>query len=406
VPGGGPPAPPPVSDAWRTATTVRIGLKTEAEELLVSGSIAWRLMRLDSTTVASAGRGAALRIVRSGGKLQISRRDASEPEWKTDDKDTLILAPEGRGLCGWGGRWYRGTFRIFASVKDRPGLTLVNELPLEDYLRGVLPEEIGTPPESDFEAVKAQAVAARSYTLSYIGRRADLGFDIWSTIEDQVYGGTARENIQSNRALQATRGEVLLCENTPIRALYSSACGGRTANVEDVWPWPWTAYLRSVHDGDTLDSSFCMLSANYRWREEWSVDAFMATLRRFAPAEGISDKALEGNLNDIWVESRSRSGRVEELVVSTTTGNCVLRGDRIRWSLRRPGTEAILRSSFFKIGLVRGGNGTPLQVVASGGGNGHGIGMCQWGAMGMARAGKNYRQILRHYYKSTQIAHL
>lgn len=404
VPGGGPPAPPPVSDAWRTATSVRIGLKVEAEELLLSGSTAWRLMKQDSTDVASAARGAALRIVRNGGKLEISRRDASESEWKADDEDTLILAPEGRGLCGWSGRWYRGTFRVFASAK-RPGITLVNELSLEDYLRGVLPEEIGTPPETDFEAVKAQAVAARSYTLSYIGRRADLGFDIWATIEDQVYGGTARENVQSNRALQATRGEVLLSENAPIRALYSSACGGRTANVEDAWPWPWTPYLRSVHDGDTLDSSFCSLSANYRWREEWSADGFMATLRKFAPAEGVSESALEGNLLDVWIESRSRSGRVQEVVVSTTTGICVLRGDRTRWSLRRPGSDAILRSSFFKIGVIRTGD-APLKVVATGAGNGHGIGMCQWGAMGMARAGKNYRQILRHYYKSTQIAHL
>jgi stage II sporulation protein D len=396
-----------VSDAWRTATAVRVGLKTEAEELLLSGSTAWRLIKSDSVQVASATRGAALRIVRDGGKIEISRRDATEPEWKIDDEDTLLLAPEGRGLCGWNGRWYRGGFRVFRSPRGS-GLTLVNEVRLEDYLRGVLPEEIGTPPESDFEAVKAQAVAARSYTLSYLGRRADLGFDLWASIEDQVYGGTARENVQSNRALQATRGEVLLSDGVPIRALYSSACGGRTSNVEDVWPWPWTPYLRSVRDAEALhaDSSYCSLSANYRWRETWGVDAFVATLRKFAPAEGVPEGALDGNLIDVWIESRSRSGRVQEVVVSTTAGICVLRGDRTRWALRRPGTDAILKSAFFKIGILRAADGAPLQVVATGAGNGHGIGMCQWGAMGMARAGKSYREILRHYYKSTRIAHL
>lgn len=339
--------------------------------------------------------------------MEISRQGVSEPGERVDQDDTLRLLSDEGGFSGWNGRWYRGIFRIYGTGGDKAGLTIVNEVPLEDYLRGVLPEEIGTPPESDFEAVKAQAVAARSYTLSYLGRRADLGFDLWSTVEDQVYGGTARENGQSNRAIEATRGEILLSLDVPIRALYSSACGGRTSNVEDVWPWPWTPYLRSVRDAeDERLVGYCSLSANYRWREEWSVDAFLATLRKFAPAEGGSVAALDGQLLDVRVESRSRSGRVREVLVSTTGGDCVLHGDRTRWALRRPGGEAILRSSFFKIGVLRAADGAPLKVVASGAGNGHGIGMCQWGAMGMARAGKSYREILRHYYKDTRLAHL
>lgn len=411
VPGGGPPAPPPVSDAWRTATTVKIGLKVGAPELLLAGSTAWKLVTPTGNVLASAGSGEALRIRQRNGSIDVSRRSGGDALASADPDDTLLLVPEARGFSGWNGRWYRGTFRIYAAPLDQgggaTGLVLVNEAPLEDYLRGVLPEEIGNPPQTDFEAVKAQAVAARSYTLSYLGRRADLGFDLWATVEDQVYGGTARENSQSNRAVQETRGEILLSDGVPIRALYSSACGGRTVNVEDVWPWPWTPYLRSVRDAedDNLDG-YCSLSANYRWREEWGVDAFIATLRKYAPAEGASTAALDGQLLDVRVENRSRSGRVAELVVETTEGQCVLHGDRTRWALRRPGGEAILRSSFFKIGVQRAADGAPLKVVATGGGNGHGIGMCQWGAMGMARAGKSYREILRHYYKATQIAHL
>lgn len=408
IPGGGPPAPPPVSNAWRTASTVRIGLKVGAPELLLAGSSDWKLVTSAGDEVASASAGGMLRLTREGsGPIEITRRAGSEPIVRVEETDTLLLVAENRGYMGWSGRWYRGTFRIHATSVGDGGLTLVNELPLEDYLRGVLPEEIGTPPETDFEAVKAQAVAARSYTLSYLGRRADLGFDLWATVEDQVYGGTARENAQSNRAVEATRGEILLAEDAPIRALYSSACGGRTSNVEDVWPWPWTSYLRSVRDAeDRRLQGYCSLSSNYRWREEWSVDGFVATLRKYAPAEGASTNALEGQLLDVRVASRSRSGRVAELVVETTGGACVLHGDRTRWALRRPGGEAILRSSFFKIGILRAADGAPLKVVASGGGNGHGIGMCQWGAMGMARAGIGYREILRHYYKSAKITHL
>jgi stage II sporulation protein D len=337
--------------------------------------------------------------------MEVYREGQLAPLWSGGPGDTLLLSPGGDGFSGWSGRWYRGNFRMFASHPE--GITLVNEVDLESYLRGVLPEEIGKPPESDFEAVKAQAVAARSYTLSFLGRRAALGFDLWASVEDQVYGGTARENPQSDRALEATRGEVLLSEGAPIRALYSSACGGRTANVEDVWPWPWTAYLRSVRDAaGRHDAPYCALSSNFRWREEWDVGAFMVTLRKFAPPEGGSAPPLAGELVDVRVAERSRSGRVREVVVTTTKGESVLRGDRTRWGLRRPGGEAILRSAFFKIGVLRGPDGAPLTVVATGAGNGHGIGLCQWGAMGMARAGKSYREILRHYYKATALTYL
>ena len=405
VPGGGPPAPGPVSDAWRTANSVRIGLRIGAPELLLSGSTAWRLVRTDSSEVAAEKGGVALRVARGSGAIEITRRGNPEPVARLGEADTLLLLLDESGYAGWSGRWYRGVFRVFASAGT--GITLVNEVGLESYLRGVLPEEIGKPPETDFEAVKAQAVAARSYTLSYLGRRADLGFDLWATIEDQVYGGTARENEQSNRAVRATRGELLLSEGAPIRALYSSACGGRTSNVEDVWPWPWTSYLRSVRDAeDSHLTGYCSLSSNYRWREEWSVDGFMETLRKFAPPEGADPSALDGNLLDVQVKSRSRSGRVREVVVTTTEGSCILRGDRTRWSMRRPGGQAILRSSFFKVGVLRAADGAPLKVIATGGGNGHGIGMCQWGAMGMARAGIGYREILRHYYKATRFMHL
>jgi stage II sporulation protein D len=294
--------------------------------------------------------------------------------------------------------------RLFASNPD--GITIVNEVDFESYLRSVLPHEIGKPPESDFEAVKAQAVAARSYTLSYLGRRAALGFDLYASVEDQVYGGISRENSQSDRALDVTRGEVLVSEGQPIRALYSSACGGRTSNVEDVWPWSWTPYLRSVRDADWSPSdgeAYCSASSNYRWREEWDADDFMASLRRYGPAEGGNTGVLSGDLVDVRVKSRGRSGRVGELVVVTTRGEWTVRGDRTRWAIRRPGKDAILRSAFLKIGVLRDRKGRASQVIATGAGNGHGIGLCQWGAMGMAWAGKSHRQILGHYYRRAKL---
>jgi len=195
-------------------------------------------------------------------------------------------------------------------VKAKPGgLMVLNVLPLDRYLRGVVPWE--APRGWQTATYEAQAVAARSYTLSYLGRRAALGFDLYASVEDQVYGGIGLENAQSERALDATQGEILLSDGAPIRALYSSACGGRTANVEDVWPWSRTPYLRSVLDADDENSTpYCSISANFRWREEWDPIQFMATIRQYGPAEGGALAALAGDLVDVTVKSRGRSGRV------------------------------------------------------------------------------------------------
>lgn len=406
------PAPPPApaerpaarpDDAWRRVRTIEAGLVVGAPKLLIAGSRTWVLQRLDGETLAEGGAGARLLLRRLGpGPVELIHDGEEKPFWYGGPGDTLLLNCD-RGLVGWNQNWYRGTFRIFAS--DPEGITLVNGVGLEDYLRSVLPNEIGHPKEGEYEAVKAQAVAARSYTLGYLGRRAALGFDLWATVEDQVYAGITRENEDCNRALEETHGEVLLSEGAPIRALYSSACGGRTANVEDVWPWPWTPYLRSVLDARAPGATpWCSGSASFRWREEWAVEDFMKVLRQYAAVSEGDRATLAGGFLNVLVRSRSRCGRVADLVVSTTKGDLVVRGDRTRWALRRPGGSAILRSSLFKIGVVRGGGGSPARVIATGAGNGHGIGLCQWGALGMSRAGKSYREILSHYYRAATLA--
>lgn len=396
------PPPEPESNEWRSVKSLRIGLAVGIPNASVSASTDWSLS-VHGQSLGDYHAGVAVQIARTTGAIQATLQGNPSPIWTGGPGDTLVMTISGRGgYARWETKWYRGTFRVFASQES--GLTLANDVDLESYLRSVLPNEIGTPPETDFEAVKAQAVAARSYTLSYLGRRAALGFDLYATVEDQVYQGVGRENAQSDRALDATRGQVLMNGGKPIRALYSSACGGRTANVEDVWPWPYTSYLRSVLDADGPDAKpYCSISANFRWREEWDLPTFMASLRQYGPAEGYSLGGLKGDLLDVRVQTRSRSGRVQELAITTTEGDWILRGDRIRWVLRRPGQSAILRSSFFKIGMIRDSKGRPVKVVASGAGNGHGIGLCQWGAMGMARSGKGYREILSHYYQDTHL---
>jgi stage II sporulation protein D len=198
-----------------------------------------------------------------------------------------------------------------------------------------------------------------------------------------------------------------------IRANYFSTCGGVTANVEDVWPEPALPWLRSradaEHDGDT---PFCATSPQYRWTEVWGAREFLdivnrtyAALVRPLPLGGAS------LLRDVRVLSRSASGRVAEVEIDTDVGPLVVRGDSTRRVLLRParsvgagGPGTLLRSSFFKIALVRDRSGLPLAVVATGAGFGHGVGMCQWGALEMSRRGYAYRRILEHYFAGVRLA--
>ncbi len=303
---------------------------------------------------------------------------------------------------GWGGRWWRGQAKLF--VNSRGALTLVARLPLETYLLGVVPGEIGGLSEALLEAGRAQAVAARSYTLFYRGRRAAEGFDLFGTVEDQVYGAVDSERPLATRCVESTRALVALSGGRPIRANYCSTCGGVTAEVWEAWPAEALPYL--VSHADRAGSDYCAASPHYRWREQWEAGEFVRTLARAAPGLGIAlPPGGLGDLLDVHVDARSRSGRVWRLMVSTTTGDVVLPAYALRQALRRPGTSgATLRSNLFKVDVRRdAATRRALAVVASGAGFGHGVGLCQTGALGMARSGRDARAILEHYYPGVDL---
>lgn len=152
-------------------------------------------------------------------------------------------APEGEGIEVLSGR-YRGKILIFLNRRGR--LNVVNELPLEDYLRGVVPKEMGPELYNELEAIKAQAVAARTFTLRNLGEFADEGYDICSTPRCQVYGGMGVEHRVSDRAIAATVGQVVLYQGEPAETFYSATCGGHTENVEEIFPLKRGAYLRGT----------------------------------------------------------------------------------------------------------------------------------------------------------------
>jgi stage II sporulation protein D len=157
---------------------------------------------------------------------------------------SFALAAPAEGGVRWEGKRYRG--RLVVYLNDRGRLNLVNELGIEEYLRGVVPRELGPNSYPELAALKAQAVAARSYTLRNLGEFSDEGYDLCGTPRCQVYGGMDDEHPLSDRAIAETRGEVLVFGGEPIDALYSATCGGHTENVEVIFPLKRAAYLRGV----------------------------------------------------------------------------------------------------------------------------------------------------------------
>ena len=385
-----------------------VGVVLDAESITIRSELTAPLIAVPPKPGLAARElpvGSTLVVARRGGGFEARVDDG--PRATLGRGDTLFVGGPGGEAVLLNGKRYRGGAKVFLSPRGK--LTAANRVSVESYLRGVLPHEIGALEPATLEAGKAQAVAARTYTLSYVGRRWEEGFDLFDSVEDQVYGGTVDEGPMTDRAVAETGGEVVLYTGSYIRANYHSTCGGATVNVEDVWPDPAFPWLRQVEDRDVRDA-WCKGSRHFRWIERWSGSEALSILNRYLPEQSGIAPPRGGwkELRDVRVASRTPSGRVRELVFTTERGDIVVFADRTRWALRRPASAGggILRSSLFKVAVEKDRRGRVTSVVASGGGNGHGAGMCQVGALAQARAGRDHRDILRFYYTGVDIVRL
>ena len=151
-------------------------------------------------------------------------------QYKKIDSNKIVIKPEENGFVSVKNKWYRGHFKL---INDGKSLTVINDIPIELYIRGVVPSEM--PSGWNIEAHKAQAIAARSYALANLGKRAKNGYDLKDTPEDQAYGGATAETQQTNEAVQDTTGIVLIHDGKIIPAYYSASAGGHTVNASQVW---------------------------------------------------------------------------------------------------------------------------------------------------------------------------
>lgn len=284
---------------------------------------------------------------------------------------------------------YRGAINLRADASE---VLIINVVDIEDYLRGVLYSEMGVASKpGDYEALKAFTICARNFALMKIneGRK---NFDVYGDIRDQVYAGADGEKNYINRAVDETRGMLLMYDNQIAKTFYFSSCGGYTEDCGNVFREQGIEYLRTVRDGSEPN---CSIAPGYKWTEKYSFREVISYLK----SAGLLD---EDNiqLKDISVESRFPSGRIKELAVITSSRNgerkILLKGNNIRYIIKTK-NGGLLRSTMCDV-EIKG-----KEVIISGEGNGHGVGFCQWGAIGQSRKGKSYEEILYFYFPNTKI---
>ncbi|HZE76765.1 MAG TPA: SpoIID/LytB domain-containing protein [Gemmatimonadales bacterium] len=393
-----PPGPVPPPGPQTGEPSIQIGLLVGAASVALGGDAPLALTQPDGSRLLDIPAGEVWRVTPVGGGIALTSGAGvavnTVPEARVAPTDSA-------GAVRIDGRPYRGTLAL---LRDRTGVTVVNQVGLEAYLLGVVSGEMGRRDLTEREALRAQAIVSRTYAMRNLGRwRAD-GFDLQPTVADQVYGGVGAETPEARDAVGATRGQIVAWGGQPIDAFFFSTCGGRTADGVEVFRGADRPYLRSVPDLDQAGQAYCSISPRFRWREEWTGDALRAVLRRSLPdVVGVSAARVR-DVRDVRVAMRTASGRVGQLTIALEDDDVQVDGPQVRRVLRTT-TGDILRSTAFSLTATRAGRRIS-RLVADGGGNGHGVGFCQWGAVGRARAGQDYQQILAAYYPGTELERL
>ncbi len=336
------------------------------------------------------------------------------------------------GLLTMNGRAYRGTFEL--APDDEGDMIVVNEVSTHDYLASVVGSE--EPSSWENEALAAQAIAARTYLYTHLGRHQH--YDIEGDTRDQEYDGTMNEDARTLRAVERTAGQIATYRGAPIEALYSASAGGITEDSENVFANA-LPYLRSVPspaDEVARDSSWG--ASSWQWTKELSATQLRGQLER----RGI----VVGTPTAIQVTKVSPSGRVIAARIVGTASNADIGKDRSRFYFgllstlftvtatpsganeRVDAKDAARITALATLGayvaqtsfeMLRDANGNelglrataygyelPARFVFTGKGFGHGVGMSQWGAQGMALKGASYTEILAHYYVGTAVSNL
>ena len=278
---------------------------------------------------------------------------------------------------------YRDIIEVF--INPLLEAIAVNELSLEGYLKGVVPNELDSTNRAHAEAIKALSIAARTFAYSSLGQNAVQGFDVYPDNRSQVYRGFNSEKILSSQIIEETRGMVVTYQDQPIVAFYSSTCGGRTENYQEVFQRNAIPYLQGgVVCPDTS-------GIYHTWDKHILISKIQGSLDELV---GV------GKLSELDPIRKSHWGRTVEMKFVGTKGEKILRSLDIRSAL---GLPSIWITNF---DVSRDHFGYITEIHAEGKGWGHGVGLCQIGTVELARQGWNFERIIKHYYTGTEITYL
>ena len=376
-----------------TEPQIRVALVRQGSVVELGGGSALHLLDQSGLPILALAVGGQARLEAVGDQVRVSVAGAG-----VGPSSRIEVVPVGTGLVRLAGREYRGRLVVTAAAG---ALLVINRLGIESYLAGVVNAEMGRRADPELQALLAQAVVSRTYALQALARGRALSWDVVSTVSDQAYLGASAELAQGWAAVRETNGQILEYQGQVIDPFYHSTCGGRTAAGEEVFQNARRPYLVSVSDAAPNGTSWCAISPRYQWTERWTGAALTEVLRSTLGPLGVAVEQ-QGVLRDVTVAQRSPSGRVSELSLIFARGTVPVRGQVVRQVLRPAGIDQ-LRSANFRVVATRSGDRLQ-QLTVEGGGAGHGVGMCQWGAVGRARAGFSATAILSAYFPGAVVA--
>lgn len=431
------------------ARVVEVGEEIAIDGKVVANNIKYRVLVGRWTTERDARdyidvfrEDFAPRIVRqiirpSTGTLELYNEDYSS-SYLIEDGIRLVPKDENSAVTlfavreGTGFHWERELNREYTGIIEfrldpRALLMALTELPLEQYLMGVVPAEM--PAAYPLEALKAQAIAARSEVLAKIGvKHLNDPFDLCATVHCQVYSGCTNLHEHTSQAVEATRGQVLIVKKHVAEAVYSSCCGGHTENKVNVWNPPEADHLQGIWDmsgkpENISDLDLTTEKGTHNWVS--SEPAAWCNAKAFDDLPGILEKSTRyfrwefsyprreleeiirrksgedfGDLIDIIPLERGVSGRLMEIEIQGSRRNLRIQREL---NIRRVLSSSYLYSACFDVQVEHGSDGRPINFILKGAGFGHGVGMCQVGAGVMAAKGKGVKEILTHYYPGVNI---
>ena len=369
---------PAAEAAWQPE--ILVGLSSGQSQVRLSANVPTVLRTSDSASVLQKFKAdTAIAIAMTNGTVTVNGTSLKAQTAHGLD----FIVPDNRNLAGQittiNGKAYRGAVRL----QNRNGrLTVINRVPVEEYLRGVVPEEM--PPEWNMEALKAQSVAARTFALKNRHRHVKDGYDLCALNHCQQYGGIAAERTATNQAIAATRGEAIVYRGQPIDALFHTDSGGMTENSENVWGSS-IPYLRAVKE---------VYPHTQAWDKNITADDLRAVLARHGKTLDSLKRITLSSLEAGKSADRTVSGRVRTVRFEGNKGQISVSGNDLRSWLG-------LRSTLFQMTLRND------VVFITGYGWGHGLGLSQWGAKTFADTKHmKYADILNHYYTGTNLKKL